>query len=175
MPANHAFWKVFSDFAVHEPPLVRKINPRPQVIIHPRTIWHNTQYRNRHLGINRPREKNRQNSQRIISLRHRHKHGLPSQLPQPTCSWKLQIHVSWGTRLGLPYREALRIEKNPKKFTLGYHFIKFVPKSRWKAYQMQLCFVAYVMMYLEQLKLFPFSSRHKVVHFDQFECAWMRF
>ena len=54
MPANHAFWKVlvFSDFVVHEPPLVRKINPRPQVIFHPRTIWHNTQYYNRHLGIN---------------------------------------------------------------------------------------------------------------------------
>ena len=91
------------------------------------------------------------NSQRIISLRHRHK-------------------------LGLPYKEVLRIEKGPKKFTLGNHFIKNVPKSRWnRAYQMQFPFVTYVVIYLEQSKLFPFFARHKVVHFDflSFECVGM--
>ena len=82
------------------------------------------------------------NSQRIISLRYRHK-------------------------LGLPYKEVLRIEKSPKKFTLGNHFIKNVPKSRWnRAYQMQFPFVTYVVIYLEQSKLFPFFARHEVVHFD---------
>ena len=36
---------------------------------------------------------------RIMTLRVDGWQSKSSQLPQPTCSWNIQIHVSWGTRL----------------------------------------------------------------------------